>query len=334
MRVTIYVKDQCPLCDEAKDHLKELAREYPHHLVEVDIENEPSLVRRYGEVVPVIQVGPYTLRAPFDRTQLQVTLAAAKQGLDDEERDEPVKGANGLAVTLNRGVRSLGVHWLAVFNLLVLMYVGLPFAAPTLMKAGYERPARWIYTAYSPLCHQLAFRSWFLFGDQIAYPRQLAGTEFVSYGAATGMDESDLFEARAFLGNDRIGYKVALCERDVAIYGGILLAGLAFALVRDRLKPLPITLWVLFGVIPIALDGGSQLVAGLPIPGLSWVPARESTPFLRSLTGALFGVMNVWLAYPYVEETMAETRAIVAGKLEASRRRELDSRAPESGGGN
>lgn len=319
MRVTLYTKSECPLCEEAKSFLGDLAEEFPHDLVEVDIEAEPSLKRRYGELVPVVQVGPYTLRAPFDRTQLKVTLAAARQGA---ETDEPTQKADALGLALNRGLRFFGVHWLAVFNLLVLLYVGLPFAAPTLMKAGYRQPARWIYTIYSPLCHQLAFRSWFLFGEQIAYPRALAGTGFVNYGSATGMDEADLLEARAFLGNEQVGYKVALCERDVAIYGGIFLAGLAFALVRNRLKPLPITIWLLIGIVPIAFDGGSQLVAGLPIPGLSWFPARESTPFLRTLTGGLFGVMNVWLAYPYVEETMAETRAIVAGKLEATQRRE------------
>ena len=44
---------------------------------------------------------------------------------------------------------------------------------------------------------------------------------------------------------------------------------------------------------------------------------RESTPALRSLTVLLFGFMNVWLAYPYLEETMAETRALIGAKLAA-----------------
>jgi hypothetical protein len=105
----------------------------------------------------------------------------------------------------------------------------------------------------------------------------------------------------------------------VAIYGGIFLAGLVFALVRGKIKPLPLSFWVLFGIVPIGLDGFSQLLTGLPIPGLSALPARESTPFLRTLTGGLFGVMNVWMAYPYVEETMAETRALVAAKIAAAK---------------
>jgi hypothetical protein len=33
--------------------------------------------------------------------------------------------------------------------------------------------------------------------------------------------EEDIFAARQFVGNPQVGYKVARCQRDVAIYGGI-----------------------------------------------------------------------------------------------------------------
>ena len=44
------------------------------------------------------------------------------------------------------------------------------------MNAGLTGPGRAIYTIYSPMCHQMASRSFFLFGEQPAYPRELAGT--------------------------------------------------------------------------------------------------------------------------------------------------------------
>jgi uncharacterized membrane protein/glutaredoxin len=318
MRVTLYSKSECGLCDKARDELAALQKEIPHQLIEVDIESEPSLVARYAERVPVVEVGPYTLNAPFSDLDLKVALLSARDGLQSEENKSSSVSRNQ-AVRLNRGLLFFARHWLAAFNLAVLVYVGLPFLAPTLMHAGYQRQARWIYTVYSPLCHQLAFRSWFVFGEQPAYPRALAGTDLISFGQATGMDENDYIGARAFLGNPTVGYKTALCERDVAIYGGIFLSGLAFAFLRKRLKPIPMWLWFVLGIMPIALDGGTQLISMLPIPGLSYIlPMRESTPFLRTLTGGLFGVMNVWLAYPYMEESFAETRALIAAKLQAA----------------
>lgn len=318
MRVTLYSKAECGLCDKARAQLDALRKEIPHQLVEVDIESEPTLRERYSERVPVVEVGPYTLNAPFSDLDLKVALLSARDGLKSND----VKASNvsrNQAIRLNRGLLFFARHWLAAFNLAVLMYVGLPFLAPTLMHFGYQRQARWIYTVYSPLCHQLAFRSWFVFGEQPAYPRALAGTDLINFGQATGMDENDYIGARAFLGNPTVGYKTALCERDVAIYGGIFLSGLAFAFLRKRLKPIPIWLWFVLGIMPIALDGGTQLISMLPIPGLAYIlPMRESTPFLRTLTGGLFGVMNVWLAYPYIEESFAETRALIAAKLQAA----------------
>jgi uncharacterized membrane protein len=288
--------------------LAELGAEYPHELVRIEIDGNSALLQQYGERVPVLEIGPYTLEAPIEEVNLRVALGAA--GESASRQTPATKSPWGFR--LNRGLHFFARHWLAFFNLLVFLYAGLPFAAPVLMQAGATGPARAIYTLYSPFCHQLAFRSWFLFGEQAAYPTELAGTSLESFGEATGIGEDDFIQARQFLGNEQVGYKVALCERDIGIYGGILLAGLFFSFVRGSLKPLPLKFWLLLGILPIALDGGSQLVSQINILPLG---ARESTPFLRSLTGILFGVMNVWMAYPHVEEAMMETRDSVAAKL-------------------
>jgi uncharacterized membrane protein len=113
-----------------------------------------------------------------------------------------------------------------------------------------------------------------------------------------------------------VGYKVALCERDVAIYGGILLFGLLFALSGRRLPALPWYLWILLGMGPIGLDGFSQLFSQFNWPWLAAIlPYRESTPFLRVLTGAMFGIATAWFAYPYIEESMNETRKFFLKKF-------------------
>src|SRR4030042_3556130 len=102
------------------------------------------------------------------------------------------------------------------------------------------------------MCHELAFRSWFLFGEQPAYPRSSAGVEgLITYTQATGLDENDLWPARQFTGNEIIGYKVSLCQRDVAIYAGILLFGLVFAVARRRIRSLHWVVWLILGILPI-----------------------------------------------------------------------------------
>jgi len=42
---------------------------------------------------------------------------------------------------------------------------------------------------------------------------------------------------------------------------------------------------------------------------------RESTPELRAFTGALFGLMLAWLAYPRIAEGMEDTRRQLEQKL-------------------
>jgi uncharacterized membrane protein len=314
MRVTLFTRDGCSLCDQVSSDLASLRDVLPHELNEVDIESDPELYERYHEIIPVCLIGPYTLQTPIRMVDLEVALRAAGESTS-LQAPLPSQGERNRAVRLNKGLLFFARHWLAIFNLIVFLYVGIPFSTPVLMEAGLEVPANIIYRIYRPLCHQLGFRSWFLFGEQAYYPLEHSGLNVLSYEEVTANDTWDWRQAQDFTGNERLGYKVALCQRDVAIYGGILLAGLVFSLVRSRLRPIPIWIWFFFGIVPIAIDGGSQLLTSLPILDL---PVRESVPALRTLTGALFGVLNAWLAYPYVEETMQETRTLVLSKLAAA----------------
>ena len=123
-------------------------------------------------------------------------------------------------------------------------------------------------------------------------------------------------DARRYVGDETVGYKVALCERDVAIYASILLFGLLFAVTGRRIPQLHWAIWLLIGLGPIGLDGFSQLFAQFEWPFLaSILPYRESTPFLRVLTGSLFGFFTAWFAYPNIEESMQETRQFFVKKF-------------------
>jgi len=327
LTVTLYMREECHLCEQAKADLESLQEEFPHRLAEVDIDSDSALQQKYLVEIPVIEVGPYRLKAPFDRQKLMVTLGAAS---DRRNQLEEI-GGEAYEARVKRGKKISGAdrilawisnHYLAILNVIMFLYVGLPFLAPTLMESGATAPARVIYTIYSPLCHQFGFRSFFLYGEQPYYPLKEAGVSVIDFETATGItglhnpNDYSRLQARRYVGNETVGYKVALCERDVAIYAAILLFGLLYSLTGRRFPQLHWTVWILLGLGPIGLDGFSQLFAQFEWPFLaSILPYRESTPFLRVLTGFLFGFFTAWFAYPNIEESMRETRQFFIKKF-------------------
>jgi uncharacterized membrane protein len=327
--VILYSREDCHLCQQAEEDLAALQAVVPHRLKVIDVDSSRELQKRFGFDVPVIEVGPYLLRAPFERQELQVTLSAAQDRENQiEELDQfPAGGQAGKWTAADRFTYWFSRHYVGVLNILVIIYLGLPVLAPVLLRAGFEAPARLIYRGYGLVCHQLSFRSFFIFGEQLVYPREAAHVDdLLSYSQATGLGEestvADLYQARDYVGNPEVGYKIALCQRDMAIYLGILMFGLIFAISGRRLPALPWYLWLLLGIVPVGLDGLSQLLSQ---PPMDFLPYRESTPFLRSLTGFLFGFSTAWFGYPIVEETMAESRRIMRRKLERLQRHKQDA---------
>ena len=96
----------------------------------------------------------------------------------------------------------------------------------------------------------------------------------------------------AFQGSPELGYKVAFCARNVAIYAAVLAGGLAYARRRESVRGISFPAYLAL-IAPMALDGLTQLTG--------W---RESTWELRTATGALFGLANVWLLYPRIDATL------------------------------
>lgn len=215
----------------------------------------------------------------------------------------------------------LSRHYMLLFNGVVTVFLAGAFLAPMLMRIGYTFPAAVVYRTYSLTCHQLAYRSWFIFGEQPAYPRRAANVPgVIPYEEATGFDTNDIWKAKDFTGDARLGFKVALCERDVAMYGGLLAFGLVFSLSGRRLPAATWWAWIGLGILPVAIDGTSQIISQFPIlPLHSLIPYRESTPLLRTLTGASFGFFTGWFAYPLVEESMAATRIWIQRKYSPGR---------------
>lgn len=187
----------------------------------------------------------------------------------------------------------------------VLLILGGTLIPPLLAKSGYHGAASVGYWLYRPLCHEKGYRSFFIFGEAPVYPLALAGVpNQIDYEAVLESGEPVYRAAGEFIGNDRFGYKIALCQRDIAILVSIALFCAVFLISGRRFRPIPIWVWIVIGCLPMVLDGATQMIpATLVSFGSRW---RESIWQLRILTGALFGFCTAWLALPYLEKKVTE----------------------------
>ncbi|MCD4752207.1 MAG: DUF2085 domain-containing protein [Anaerolineaceae bacterium] len=319
--VSIYCYPEREESKQVIDIVKSLGEEIPSRVIIIDLHEDPGMAEYFQDQTPVVQAGPYRAKPPHKKKDIKVTLLAAT------ERDEMNMNNPNYQANLSRG-RSITRsdrfnQWFSkrypwLFSLVLLLYVGLAVLAPVMMNVGADGAANVIYTVYKPFCHQLAFRSFFLFGEQAYYPRELAGIEgILNYEDVVGETESSeaVLFARDFIGNDFMGYKVAICERCLAIYGAMFLFSVVYALSGNRIKAIPWYMWILFGLGPIGLDGVSQLPGMVGINMPEWMIIRESTPLFRVVTGTIFGIMTFWFLMPQVEDSMRETRVILSKKF-------------------
>ena len=159
--------------------------------------------------------------------------------------------------------------WTLPLLALGIIYSGMPMLAPILKTHGHTLLARGIYDGYRLVCHQRPERSFHLYGQ-----------------------------------------KMAFCERDLAIYGTATLLLLGYAIARLRWQPRALSMrWVLLLALPMALDGGTQLI------GL-----RESTWELRVVTGALFSMGVALFALPHLDRGFADVAAALRARQEQALR--------------
>jgi uncharacterized membrane protein len=220
---------------------------------------------------------------------------------------------------MKRVVLGISQHWLFFINLLIGIWVALPWLAPVFMHWGWTGAGKTIYFIYSFQCHQLPERSFFLFGKQAMYSL----TEI----QAAWQHASDMFTLRQFIGNPEMGWKVAWSDRMVSMYSSILFAGLLYGLVRKWLKPF--SFWTFATLLlPMVVDGGTHALSDLAGIGQgfrdtnAWLQMLTSNTFpitfyqgdafgsfnswMRLITGVLFGIALVGFAFPYMKNAFAD----------------------------
>jgi len=146
----------------------------------------------------------------------------------------------------------------------VLFLFTMPIFITPFLAARQDPLAGTLYVFYSFTCHQQVSRSICYFPDAGIQDCSDAPAHYRAYEVEKG---------------GMAGYPFPVCARDVGIYAAALLGGALLYFLRksdDDVVPNP--LWFIIALIPIGLDGGTQL--------LGW---RESTNLLRLATGGIAG---------------------------------------------
>jgi uncharacterized membrane protein len=187
------------------------------------------------------------------------------------------------------------VPYALLLALLLLLNAAIFYVPYAASKGDGSAPL--MYAAFAPTCHQLTSRSNCLIASKI--------DGSYSFGDCLPSDELSYTHATAVDYGDRIGYKLPVCSRDVAIYLAMLLGALVLPFVMKIEGENWPNKWLLVAAcVPIAIDGGTQLV------GL-----RESSNLIREITGVIVGFALPFYIVPMlnslwgiVEERMAEGR--------------------------
>lgn len=185
----------------------------------------------------------------------------------------------------------LSQHWLACLTVFTGIWVTLPWLAPILMHNGMPTGAWLIYLLYSPQCHQLPQRSFFLFGDQLMLPIE-------QIMAVTGA--RDPLSLRWFIGTSDLGWKVAWSDRMVSLYTPLFIGAMLYGVTGRRWSRVGWSWMLMLPYLPLLLDGGSHMLDDTLRIGF-----RATNDWLVVLTGGVLsahfyagdavGTFNWWM---------------------------------------
>jgi uncharacterized membrane protein len=230
----------------------------------------------------------------------------------------------------SRLVFGLSRHWFLIVNVLIAIWVGLPWLAPVFMHLGLTSAAKAVYFLYSFQCHQLPERSYFLFGEKTMYSLSEIQTAWQT--------TANPLILRQFIGNSEMGWKVAWSDRMVWMYTSILFGALLYGLLRKKLKPLSFWKFAIL-LVPMVIDGGTHMISDLQGIGEGfrdtniWLQVLTNNVFsssfyqgdalgsfnssARLLTGILFGIALVRFVYPNLNDIFTDNNsAITVSKTE------------------
>lgn len=207
-------------------------------------------------------------------------------------------------------------HWLLWVNVISGLFIALPFVAPILEALGYERVAHVIFSAYRVTCHQLPERSYFIFGHQVALCHRCTAiwSSFFIGGVLYRFVRHRL-QPMPF-------HWWILALIPAGVDGGTQLVGPLYEVLPPWiLTGFAIVVWLSLTAI-MYTQGVKQwqyylfvLMFPLSMMYVHLTGTRFSNWELRSITGSIWGLANVWLIFPMFEESFADVKEEMSRRL-------------------
>lgn len=200
--------------------------------------------------------------------------------------------------------------WLIVG--IIALYVAGAFAAPVFMVRGDKEVAGRIYRFYGQFCHQRVERSVFLFGKESIFTTYSVSelkvkSAIPDVNPDVRLSYATTYFGHGFNGNQEVGYKAAICIRDLALYLSLVISSSVYIAFSKKRKLNLQMNWkfLLVLILPLIVDGGFQVVA--ESLKLSWVPQAyfDNNP-KRVITGVLFGTGIALLIFPPLKKSLEE----------------------------
>ena len=193
--VTLYSRKDCHLCDEAKADLEGLQGEIPHTPGGAGYRQRSKATARVWPGNPCCR----SRAVSFESSFYPAGFADHAFGCQDRERHidlvekSPMAGRSSPAWLPGRGPTG-SLAGFPTITCCFLIWCGR-LSGVGLSGAGFDEsklglPANLLYKAYGLVCHQLAYRSFYLFGEQVflssGSSRRPAA---MTFSQATGLEE-------------------------------------------------------------------------------------------------------------------------------------------------
>lgn len=208
-------------------------------------------------------------------------------------------------------------HWLLWINIISGLFIALPFIAPILEVLGFDSIAHVIFGAYRVTCHQLPERSYFIFGHQVALCHRCTAiwSSFFIGGVLFQFVRHRL-QVMPF-------HWWILALIPAGIDGGTQLVGPLYEIFPAwGLTGFAIGVWLILTAVLVAQGIKAWqyylfvLIFPLSMIFVHLTGTRLSNWELRSITGSIWGLANVWLIFPMFEESFADVKEELSRRLE------------------